>query len=248
MFMNLVVTLDHKTGREERGRVVRAEEERRHLAKMNDQVDEKWRLPEIFFNYEGGKPRCAVPVFRFNGSKTGVLHVCAIGEAACDMLAVHGHKITRNLGQFYGKPLPEHRYTRDRIETGERRFLIDYYISTLLIIQNPYQHQAYKNDLLANRLTPQISKRITQLIRDGILDQADIMGIDIEHRDFAIGDISVGYYVPIEVKPGKHFIAARQVRFRSSMDIRPATWNVGLLKNKGFGLVIWDQKVKEKQS
>lgn len=205
---------------------------RRRLAAQNDNAPEKIRIPADIFNYnDSGHPLSRRSQIRFGGGKQFQIFAC--GDEAVDTLAAEGHKIIKLLSLSYHADLCEQRET-GRYDISLAKRLLTYRIPMMIIQQAPKEHKALVG-------MDEIEKEtfIEEKIRKGINLAMAAIGseLDLSHPEVLLGDVVVGGDIhPIEAKPQVFFLAARDVSFRTNLDIKGPV-HVGHLISRGYGQV-----------
>ncbi len=210
---------------------------RKILAKQNDIAQAGEKLDPILFNYtEAGFPRTEqIPEFRISSTgKTG--KIFAVGSDAVQYLESNGHKISRFIANYLGRPVTEHRQRGEYFfyETNQLR---EYKIASMVFMNSAKMYKTHKKDLIQQKLTFALAQVIEQKIRDGILLHAQYLNLPVE-PDFTLGDINIKKYIPIKInsRANRYKIAALDVTFRAGLNIGGIV-HVGHLKNKGYGLI-----------
>lgn len=205
---------------------------RRRLAAQNDNAPGGARVSSEIFNYnDQGYPLDRRSQIRFGGGKR--FQVTACGDDAVNLLAEEGHKIVRLLSLSYCADLCEQRET-GRYEVSFASKLLTYRVPMMVIQQNPKEYGVLMGVDHAGK-----EAFVEAKIRKGLDLALKVAGsgIDLGHPEVVLGDVAIsGDIHPIEAKPQVFFLAAREVCFRSNLNIKGPI-HVGHLISRGYGQV-----------
>lgn len=205
---------------------------RRRLAAASDGAPDQLKLSPAIFHYSpDGRPLSKMSGIRFGGGRE--FHVFAAGNEAVGLLGAEGHKIVSLLEKSYCGDAIEKRTTGvyDVRPAGK---LLDYRIPMMVLQQSPAQYRAIMEADEKGKVTYAENK-----IRCDLDRQFAALGLAVEmdDPDVLMGDVKIdGDIHPIEVKDGVWFLAAREVSFRTNLDMK-GVFHAGHLISRGYGLI-----------
>ena len=207
------------------------------LAHANSQSDPLEKIDSRIFHYTADvKPDVSVPLIRF-GARAGKPQLYAIGDCAMEILNAEAHKIVRMMERHCNTTIDEQRTTRAfRVAVNE---WLSPYWTPLIVFQNePRQHKRFQADIRRRVVTEELTRFITAKITRSIERQCRALGFDLDETGYILGDVEIsGDILPIKMKDGVFALAAKDLSFRTSLDLSGGPWHVGHLTAKGYGRI-----------
>lgn len=218
------------------------DEARKLLARLWASTDrDDLKFPGEIFHYRDDTPIKGLAPFRFERYAKGV-SIVALGPSACRTLRENGHKISGLLGHHFDTCLPEHRYSGSFTPQMEERPYLTDYICPMIVLQGKGTSQlvtSYMDELVGGKVAPEAGNLIADILRKGIVEQAEFLGIDLP-ENFSLGDVTLldgGKFLPIRFKSTWR-LAAKAIGFRCSLDLHDRPWAAGYLKARGYGRIL----------
>lgn len=211
---------------------VHAPHVRKRLAAMGDACESSLQLsPKLFHYAESGHAITKFPLIRFGGGKS--FHIYGIGDEVIDFINSESTKVIKLLERAYNTELYEQRVVMPfNIKLSPR--LLEYKIPNMVLQQSPYQ---YKKIMAMDAVEK--NKYTESKIKSGLQHHMDFIdsAIDMDSSQTILGDVKInGDLIPVEVKPGVWFLSAKNVTFRTNLDLQ-GIFHVGHLISRGFGKI-----------
>ena len=203
---------------------------RRRLAAQSDAAPASQQVHCSVFNYGDRGPLDKRPAIRFCGGKQ--FNVVACGDAGVELLRQEGNKIVDLLALTYHSDFLSEQRTLGKYEVSINDRLLTYCVPMMIIQRHPKEHKALVKMTPAERVT-----FVDERIRKDFAEALNAVGseIDLDHPQVLLGDTTIsGVVVPVEVKPGLLCLAAREVSFRTNLDITGPV-NLGHFISHGYG-------------
>lgn len=178
---------------------------------------------------------------RFGQGRGRAPRIVAIGEeAGRDLFPMLAH-----IGKVAGDRLGGGKGFETELRTGllEIRLsnrLHEYYIPKFAFQQKQYIYKRFEEAARSNRASERMLRYLKERIKTGIMRQAEFTGIDsqLDSSRWVLGDVSIhGDIHPVEIKPGRLCLVARDVRFRTNIEFS-GPWACGILTARGYGEIL----------
>ncbi len=211
------------------------------LAFTNGQADPQDQIDSRIFHYtfnENGKkvPIASIPMIRF-GARAGKPQIYAIGDESIEILNTEVSKIVRLMEQHYRVSIDEQRITKP-FRTGHKGTLASYWTPIMVFQGEPRQHKRFVDELQKNIASEALFTFITEKITRSIERQCLALGFDPHEEGYVIGDVKInGDILPIKVKDDIYALSAKDLSFRTSLDLTGGPWHIGHLSAKGYGRI-----------
>lgn len=221
--------------------VLYGDQARKVLAQAAELLPEHQSVPAEIFHYSANSqhPKTGTSPFRFGGGR-GRFLIHAIGEEAVDELSACGHLITKALGRHYGGPLKETRQVKDVFLDVSSR-LETFRVPFMVIQGNAREFELLTPAAKEGLVTPEVLSLVEKKIRRGIDKQYSLYGAELNEDDYILGDVEIqgnkgGKFVPVSVGNGVYWLAAKEVRFTTNLQLA-GPWHVGHLISRGYGRI-----------
>lgn len=205
---------------------------RKRLAATSDTAPTNLKISTEIFNYNStGTPLSGLSPFRFGGGS--VCHFYAIGDDAVGLLNNEGDKVIKLLEMSYDTKLFEQRKVSPYCVTHTNR-LLHYRIPMMVLQQSPIQYRQIMSMDSSGK-----DAFVQEKIKAGLEQHFRFLGlpVEIDSSETVFGDVSItGDIHPVEVKPGVWFLAAREISFRTNLDLE-GIFHVGHLVSRGYGQI-----------
>lgn len=191
-------------------------------------------IDPILFNYrDANRTIRSKPRFQFDRDKTGRLHIFGFGDAAVAHLRKESCKVVDVVEKHFGTTVSENFNVRDyKVGIG----LAEYYIPLLVFQEALADHARFAKDCKRGIVTAELTSFVEKKIERSLRAFCKLSGLDLDLEDeVMIGDVKLSTkFVPVQVRPGVFFLANKDVRFSSNLDIEGPVF-VGHLTSRGFG-------------
>lgn len=218
---------------------ISAEEARGRVVKVagSRSAGDRCYIPPEFFHYEvvGGNRRAkpGLSPFRFLARPRGVVGLSAVGPAAVEMLEDFGHRLTRIMGEYHGRPCQE-TVRSGYISARPVSALRAYRIHTLALQRDNVAEDHPWRRVEAPMACPDLVATLERKILTGLHRQAEMLKITIAEEP-VLRIINIRRMLTI--KGHTTNFAAAGVQFVSDLDLR-GPWHVGHGCAKGYGEVL----------
>ena len=193
--------------------------------------------PELFHHEKADEkdiPKSGLSPFRYSSIAGGGLRLTAVGNDAVDALEASGHRLTRAMSKQAGVPLRE-TWLTGKVGLSVSPAMHQYAIRHLVLSRKPLRKIAVGSAMQSETPSPELNAWVEQRILDGILRQADLLGL-AEPEDIMVKVESVGSYGGWN-RGGRYYGAvAQNVVIATNLALQ-GPWSVGHLCLLGSGFV-----------
>jgi hypothetical protein len=211
-------------------------------AKFRETLAASNAFPGRLFHYlDNGYQSPKFVDIRFGKGRGRAPRIVAIGEEAGRDL----YPLVAHIGKIAGEQLGCGKSFDTHLRTGlleihESKRLIEYFIPKFAFQQKPYIYKKFESPARANKASTEMLRYIDDRIKLGIRRQAEFAGIvsQLEECQWIQGDVAVnGDIHPVEIKTGRYCLVARNVSFRSNLNLT-GPWACGILTARGYGEIL----------
>lgn len=212
----------------------------RSIARTNSEHVRRGQLPQGFFarDEQGRAIPGPAPVRWIGNQRKLVLQ--ALGEPAVDMLAEHGHKVTRALARHFEQPLAE-QFREGKARASGTDRMMPYHVPWLCFPSSRRFKRLGLIERCARKeegLEALIRKELARLIEKGLVEMANERYV-MDLPEFEIGDLSweAERMLPtkrLEDDRQMYHLALKNVSVLASVNLH-GPWAVGGFRSYGFG-------------